>query len=100
MKNNIKKDNSLLPLCRQDTKKEKELRAKASCHLLVVLSLLVVTDILLTVIVVIINSSRTEGPTKTTKGGVNRDNQNSSRELGLYPKIDPTRSSSNSVKTT
>jgi hypothetical protein len=81
-------------------KKEKELRAKTSRHLLVVLCLLVVTDILLTVIVVIINSSRTGGPMKATKGGVNRDNQNFLRELGLYPKIDPTRPSSSSVKTT
>jgi hypothetical protein len=58
MKNDIKKDNSLLPLCHQDTKKENDLRAKTSHYLLVVLCLLVVADLLL-LIIVVINSSRT-----------------------------------------
>jgi hypothetical protein len=58
MKNDIKKDNSLLPLCRQDTKKGKELRAKTPRHLLIVLHLLVVVDLLL-LLITIVNSSRT-----------------------------------------
>jgi hypothetical protein len=58
MKNNIKKDISLLPLCHQDTKKGKALRAKTSCHLLVVLRLLIIVD-LLVIIILIVNSSRT-----------------------------------------
>jgi hypothetical protein len=54
MKNDIKKDNSLLPLCRQDTKKGKELRQKTLWHLLIVVNLL---------LIIIVNSSRanTEG---------------------------------------
>jgi hypothetical protein len=74
MKNDIEKDNPLLPHCRQDTKKGKELRAKTSRHLLIVLHLLVIVDLQLIllllllllisiIIIVIINSSRanTEG---------------------------------------
>jgi hypothetical protein len=64
MKNDIEKDNPLLPHCRQDTKKGKELRAKTSRHLLIVLHLLVIVDLLIIIIIiVIINSSRanTEG---------------------------------------
>jgi hypothetical protein len=73
MKNDIEKDNPLLPHCRQDMKKGKELRAKTSCHLLIVLHLLVIVDlqlllllliiIIIIIIIVIINSSRanTEG---------------------------------------
>jgi hypothetical protein len=67
MKNNIKKDNSLLSLCRQDTKKGKELRAKMPRHLLIDLRLLIVVGLLLLfiiiiiIIIIIVNSSRTGG---------------------------------------
>jgi hypothetical protein len=40
-----------------------------------------------------------EGPEKTTRGGCMGANQNSLPELVLYPKIDPTLLSSNSVMT-
>jgi hypothetical protein len=56
MKNDIKKDNSLLPLCRQDTKKGKELGEKIPRHLLIIADLLII-------IVIVVNSSwtNTEG---------------------------------------
>jgi hypothetical protein len=59
MKNDIEKDNSLLPICRQDTEKGKELRAKMLHHLLIILCLLVVADLLIIIIVIVVNSSRT-----------------------------------------
>jgi hypothetical protein len=40
-----------------------------------------------------------EGLEKATRGGWMRANQNSLREVGLYPELDPTPLSSNSVKT-
>jgi hypothetical protein len=64
------KDNYLLPLCRQDNKKGKELRAKASHHLLIVLYLLIVADLLLIIIIIVVNSSRTN-----TKGSQLSRNQ-------------------------
>jgi hypothetical protein len=59
MKNDIKKDNSLLPLCRQDTKKEKEIKVKMPRHLLIVLHLLIVVGLHIIIIIVVVNSSRT-----------------------------------------
>jgi hypothetical protein len=60
MKNDIKKDNSLLPLCHQDTKKGKELRSKTSFHLLIILHLHVVIGLLfIIIIIIVVNSSRT-----------------------------------------
>jgi hypothetical protein len=40
-----------------------------------------------------------KGPEKATREGWMGANQNSSTELGIYPKINPTRLSSNSTKT-
>jgi hypothetical protein len=80
MKNNIKKDNSLLPLCRQDTKKGKELRAKMPRHLLIDLRLIVVGLLLLFIIIIIVNSSRTN-----TKGS---QLSRSQRGIGVGDKLE------------
>jgi hypothetical protein len=51
----IDRDNSLLPLCRQGTKKGKEMKeAKMSCQLLIVLRLLIAVGLLIIIIVVIV----------------------------------------------
>jgi hypothetical protein len=61
MKNDIDKDNSLLPLCHQDTKKGKELRSEEVAPLIVILHLIIGGGglLLLIITVVIVNTSRT-----------------------------------------
>jgi uncharacterized integral membrane protein len=61
MKNDVDKDNSLLPLCHQDTKKGKDLRSEEAMPLLVILHLLIIVGgllLLLLIIIVIINMSK------------------------------------------
>jgi hypothetical protein len=65
MKNDIDKDNSLLPLCHQDTKKGKELRREEATPLLVVLHLRVIVGLTIIIIVIVVNMSRTN--TKTSQ---------------------------------
>jgi uncharacterized membrane protein YqjE len=57
MKNN-NKDNSLLPLCRQDTKKGKEMQVKVWRRLLIILHLLIIVGLLLIIVIVVRNTSR------------------------------------------
>jgi hypothetical protein len=77
MKNDIDKDNSLLPLCSQDTKKGKELRSKEATPLLVVLHLLVAVGLVIIIIIAVVNTSKTN-----TKGSQLSGSQRVIRGLG------------------
>jgi hypothetical protein len=61
MKNYIDKDNSLLPLCLQDTKKGKELRSEEVTPLIVILHLIIGGGglLLLIITIAVVNTSRT-----------------------------------------
>jgi CHASE3 domain sensor protein len=89
MKNN--KDNYLLPLCRQDTKKEKDSKKVQAPHgLLVVLRLFVIVGGLLIVIVVIVVGSMSETNAKSSQ--LNR----SQRGIGVGDGWEETGTSGNS----